>query len=232
MFFGRLHLPVSPPGVPAGLWADVTVNRVLVIAAAVLAILSLRDYLQLQPLLAGSLLRARGNIEIEHSVSQARNRNRCAFAGGFILCILADRYRLYPAEFIAELPAHYRVAAILGVLAAFILLRKFLYVMINTVSRPKLDSESRLAVHRALYNYCLAVLPLMLVSVMVLWLFRAQDGAVRIVLWVELIVFWFITLLREGQILLSKHTGFQTFLYLCGLELLPVAALVISAVFL
>ena len=232
MFFGRLHLPVSPPGVSAELWADVTVNRILVIAAAVLAVLSIMDYMRLSPLLAGCLLRERGNIEIEHSVSQARNRNRCAIVGLFIICILADRYGLYPAAFMEEIPAPFRVAAILGVLLAFLLLRVFLYFMIDTVARPKVDSESRLSVRRAPYNYFLAVLPLILVSVLILWLFKAPDGATRIVIWAELAVILLITLLREGQILMSRHTGFQTFLYLCGLELLPVAAVVVSAVLL
>lgn len=229
MFFGRLHLPVSAPGVPAELWADVTVNRILVIAATVLAVLTLMDYMRLSPLLAGCLLRERGNIEIEHSVSQARNRNRCAIVGLFIICILADRYSLYPAAFMEEIPAPYRVAAILGVLLAFLLLRTFLYYLIDTVARLKLDSESRLATHKAPYNYFLAVLPLILVSVLLLWLFKVPDGAARMVIWVELAVILFITLLREGQILLSGHTGFQTFLYLCALELLPVASVVVSA---
>lgn len=232
MFFGRLHLPVSPPGVPAELWADVTVNRILVIAATVLAVLSFLDYMRLSPLLAGCMLRERGNIEIEHSVSQARNRNRCAIVGLFILCILADRYGLYPAAFMDAIPAPYRVAAITGVLLAFFLLRMFLYLLIDTVARPKLDSESRLAAHRAFFNYFLAILPLILVSVLLLWLFKAPDGVVRMVVWVELTVFLLFTLLREWQILQSKHTGFQTFLYLCGLELLPVSAIVVSAVFL
>lgn len=232
MFFGRLHLPSSPPGVPAEFWADVTVNRILVIVAAVLAVLSLLDYIRLSPLLAGCMLRERGNIEIEHSVSQAHNRNRCAIVGLFILCILADRYDLYPAAFIELIPAPYRVAAILGVLLAFFFLRYFLFFLIDTVARPKLDSESRLAAHRAIYNYFLVVLPLLLFSVLIMWLFKAPDGAVRMVLWVELAVWLFITLLRDGQILMSRHTGFQTFLYLCGLELLPVAALIVSAVLL
>ncbi|MBR4789037.1 MAG: DUF4271 domain-containing protein [Bacteroidales bacterium] len=232
MFFGRLHLPTSPAGVPAELWSDLTVNRILVIVAAVLALLSVLDYFQLCPLLIGCMLRERGNVEIEHSVSQARNRNRCAIVALFILCILADRYGLYPASFIDSVPAPFRVAAILGVLLAFLLLRVFLYFMIDTVARPKLDSESRLAAHRAIFNYFLAVMPLVLVTVLVLWIFKATDNVIRMAIWVELAVFMFITLLREGQIFLSRHTGFQTFLYLCGLELLPVAAVVVSAVLL
>ena len=232
MFFGRLHLPVSPPGVPAEFWADVTVNRILVIAAAVLAVLSLLDYMRLSPLLAGCMLRERGNIEIEHSVSQARNRNRCAIVGVIIICILADRYGLYPAAFLNDIPAPFRAAAILGVLLAFSLLRSFLHLLIDTVARPKLDSESRLAARRAPYNYFLAVLPLILLSVLILWLFKAPDGVVRMVIWVELAVILLITLLRKGQILMSRHTGFQTFLYLCALELLPVAAVIVSAIFL
>ncbi len=232
MDFGNLLLPRSPAQVPSGFWAEVTVNRILVVVAVVLSIFALRDFFSLWPLLSGCLVRSRGNVEIEHSVSQARNRNRCAAVGVFILCLLSDRYSLYNADFLKAIPSWWRVAFQVGVAAAFLLLRQFVYVLIDTITRTKMDSENRIAAHRALYNYFLAALPLLLATVAIMWMFHLPDSSVRWALLTELAVALTIALIREGQILRSKHSGLQTFLYLCGLELIPVAALVLSAMFL
>lgn len=229
MDFGTLHLPVSPEASSPLVWSDVTVNRILVVAALILFFVILRDFLRLLPLLTGAIVRSRANIEIEHSVSQARNRNRCAMAMLPVLALLMDRYGLYPAEFLQALPAEWRVAACFGVLAACVLLR---YLVSLFVQRRKLDGESRLAVHCALYNYFLAFMPLMLLTVGVLWIFRAPDSVYRMALWVELIACVCLALLREWQILASKYSPLQTFLYLCALEALPLACLVVPAVLL
>ena len=75
----------------------------------------------------------------------------------------------------------------------------------------------------------LAAMPLMLLSTAVFWLFHVGDAAARWVLWAELFVVLAITLLREGQILRGKYFVLQTFLYLCGLELIPLATLIAVA---
>jgi hypothetical protein len=70
------------------------VNRILVVAMLAAALLVLRDYFRLWPLLTGCLVRSRGNVEIEHSLGMARSRNRCGLVGLGILALLADRYCL------------------------------------------------------------------------------------------------------------------------------------------
>jgi len=229
MDFGTLHLPLSPTAAAPLAWADVTVNRILVVAALILAFSVLRDYLQLFPLLCGSVVRSRANIEIQHSVSQTRYRNRCALALLPVPALLMDRYGLYPAEFIANLPAEWRVAACYGVLAAYAVIRRLLHVM---VPKRKLDSESRGAVHCALFNYYLAFLPLILLTAGLLWIFHAPDSVFRWTIWVELIACVWLALLREWQILASKYSPLLTFLYLCALEALPLACLIVPAVLL
>ncbi len=226
MDWGTLHLSTSPETLPPAVWADIVVNRILVVAMLAAALLVLRDYLRLWPLLAGCLVRSRGNIEIEHSLGMARSRNRCGLVGMGILTLLADRYGLYPAAFLAELAPGVRTAALLGVLAATLLMR---VIMAALFRRGKLDSEARAATSRAIWNYFLAVLPLMLLSVAVFWLFHVVDDTARIVLWAELFVVLAFTLFREGQILRGKYFVLQTFLYLCALELMPLATLIIVA---
>lgn len=226
MDWGTLHLSTYPGTLPPAAWADVVVNRILVVAMLAAALLVLRDYLRLWPLLTGCLVRSRGNIEIEHSLGMARSRNRCGLVGMGILALMADRYNLYPAAFTTELAPGVRTAVLLGVLAAWMLMRA---IMAALFRRGKLDSEARAATSRAIWNYYLAVLPLMLLSVAVFWLFHVVNDTARIVLWAELFVVLAITLFREGQILRGKYFVLQTFLYLCALELMPLATLIIVA---
>lgn len=210
-------------------WIEIPINRIFVLVAIALALLVLRDYLKLVPLLSGSLVRCRGNIEIEHSVSQARGRNRCALVGLFILALLTDRYKLYPADFLGVIPQAWQALATLSVLVSYIILRAIIFTFFRL---PKLDSESRKAAHTAIYNYFLAFLPLMLASIGILWIFKANDSVVRWTLWVETFAFLWLTLRRKGQILSLKYSPLKTFLYLCALEVLPFACLVIPAVLL
>ena len=224
MDWGILHLSGTPAPLPPEAWADVGVNRILTVAMLAVSMLVLKDYLRLLPLLGGCLVRSRGNLEIEHSVSQARNRNRCALAGLGILCLLCDRCGLYPAGFIAGLAPEWKVAAIFGIFEAYILLHRMASALLR---KPRLDAEGRTAAGNALFNYFLAGLPLMLLSAGLMWLFKASDASVRAVLLAELFAVMAVTLLREGQILSSKYSPLQTFLYLCGLEIIPLAALII-----
>lgn len=226
MDWGTLHLPTSPGALPPAVWADATVNRILVVVMLAAALQVLRDYLRLWPLLTGCLVRSRGNVEIEHSLGMARSRNRCGLVGLGILALLADRYCLYPAAFLTELAPGVRTAALLGVLVGYLLLRG---ILAGVFRKAKLDSEARAAASRALWNYYLAVLPLMLLSVAVFWLFHVVNDTARIVLWAELFVVLAFTLFREEQILKGKYFVLQTFLYLCGLELIPLATLIAVA---
>lgn len=226
MDWGTLHLPTSPGTLPPAVWADVVVNRILVVAMLAAALLVLRDYFRLWPLLTGCLVRSRGNVEIEHSLGMARSRNRCGLVGLGILAILADRYCLYPAAFLSGLAPGVRTAALLGILVAWLLMRAILAAIFR---RAKLDSEARAASSHALWNYLIAALPLMLLSAAIFWLFHIEDMAARVILWAELAVVLAITLFREGQILSGKYFVLQTFLYLCGLELIPLATLIAVA---
>lgn len=226
MDFGTLHLPLSPAAPAPPAWADVTANRIAVVAVLVLAFAVLRDYMQLFPLLGGAVVRSRANIEIQHSVSQTRYRNRCALAMMPVFALLADRYGLYPAGFMAGIPAGWGAAACLGILAAYAVIRRLLFI---SIPKRKLDSESRGAVHYAMYNYILAFLPLILLTAGLLWIFHAPDPAFRNAIWVELIACVWLALFREWQILASKYSPLQTFLYLCGLEALPLACLIVPA---
>jgi len=64
----------------------------------------------------------------------------------------------------------------------------------------------------------------------ILYLVGADDLTVKTFLLIETGVTYLLYLLRRGQILSGSCNPLTTFLYLCGLELLPAALLVVPAV--
>jgi hypothetical protein len=73
---------------------------------------------------------------------------------------------------------------------------------------------------------------LALATVGILYLAGVDDLIINRFLLIESGVIYLIYLLRRGQILSLSCNPLTTFLYLCGLELLPTALLVVSAVIL
>lgn len=232
--FGILRLPTAAEEVTgATAWIDFGVNRVMMVIAVVLVVAFLKELFNIYPSIRGCLTRARGNLEIEHSLSTARSRNFCARICALPLLLVADRYSLYGASFIppVEDPAG-RMLAVAAVILAFIVLRRILYLLIFHFFPPGLDGEARKALGKSIYNYFLYFILLMLVSLGVLSVFHASEGAIRTVILVEMAVILCVALFRQSQILSQSCSGLGTFLYLCGLEILPAAALVVSGMLL
>ena len=119
--------------------------------------------------------------------------------------------------------------ATVGVFLAYLLLRTVCSALIRP---PRLSGTAADAVRRSPWNYFILLTLLMLLTVGLLYIFRPSDTVVRITLYAETALFFLLSLLRSGQILASGFSGLTTILYLCGLELLPAAALAACAVFL
>ena len=79
--FGTLHLPTAEPAaMTAAEWTDWPAHGWMLVASAFILLLFLPETGKLLPSLTGCLARSRGNLEIEHSVSNARSRNHIARA--------------------------------------------------------------------------------------------------------------------------------------------------------
>ena len=205
------------------LWADLTVNRILCVAAVVLTVIDLLDYLRLVPHLLYTYDRSRGAETLEHSIGMARSRNVAAHIQALPFCLVLDRYALARPAFWSGIPAAWSAPATLGLAAAFLLVRRLCYAFF----RPRrLSGESFDALRHNLYNYLLLLVPLLLLTVAVLTLFHLPDATLKQVLAAEILAVWAFALVRSGQILGAHGSGLSTFLYLCGLELLPAALFV------
>lgn len=230
MDFGTLHLPTErPAAIVAAGWGDVPAHTWMLLACAVIILFLLLEIYKLLPAMMGCLTRSRGNLEVEHSVSTARSRNTCARLLYVTFIVAADRYALYNASFIAPWSEPWlRLAELAAVLVAFNSLRLLMHALLLGLRRIRPHHETILALRRGIYNYFICLVLLMLISLCVLVAFRASDVAIRWCLWAELALFWLLALVREGQILRSFCSGLGTFLYLCGLEIIPASVLIAS----
>ena len=222
---GTLDMSASPiPGLEAlPAWGDLLTNRILAVVAVLVLLAGLPDLFRLVPHLLYGFDRSRGAAALEHSLGMARTRNLIALACVLPFCLMADRYALMRPGFWAQIPAQWSAPATLGLLAGFLLVRAFAYL----IGRPRrLGIEQYATLRHNPYNYFILLTALMLFSVGILGLVRLPDTVIQTALWVEMAVVYLFALFRSGQILSSFGMGFPTFLYLCGLEIIPAALMV------
>ena len=228
---GKLEMSAVPVQEAAQtmLWNDFLLNRVLVVAAVLIGIAGLRDLLKLLPELLYCFSRPRASVSLEYNTSVVRMRNTAALISILPFCLLADRFGLFRPELWSAVPEEWSAPATVGVFLAYLLLRTVCSALIRP---PRLSGTAADAVRRSPWNYFILLTLLMLLTVGLLYIFRPSDTVVRITLYAETALFFLLSLLRSGQILASGFSGLTTILYLCGLELLPAAALAACAVFL
>lgn len=228
---GKLEMSAVPvqEAVQAMLWDDFLLNRVLVVAAVLIGIAGLRDLLRLLPELLYCFSRPRASVSLEYNTSVVRMRNTAALISILPFCLLADRFGLFRPELWSAVPEEWSAPATVGVFLAYLLLRTVCSALIRP---PRLSGTAADAVRRSPWNYFILLTLLMLLTVGLLYIFRPSDTVFRITLYAETALFFLLSLLRSGQILASGFSGLTTILYLCGLELLPAAALAACAVFL
>ena len=227
---GSLHLPTQARAVAESVaWADVPAHQWLLLGCALLILLLIPEIRNLLPALGGCLTRSRGNLEVEHSLSVARSRDQCARLLAIPLLLMVDRYGLYSPSFVPGIGEPWlRLAVLFAALIAYFALRRILHTVLLSIRGLRLNSESRSAITRGIYNYYICNVLVMLMSISILYVFNAGDGTVRWVLWSEMAAFWLLAIVRESQILHGFCSTLVTFLYLCGLELLPAGALIVS----
>ena len=201
---------------------------ILTVAFILASIMFLPRFLSLVPLLYDSLFRARGSVSLETSVRASNDRRLVAAVLLLPAALITYRYRLYDAAFLRDLSEGWRLLAVMGVILAFALVRLLIYWIL----KPRRKNEFFSLARRTSYTFFILMMIVAMISVGILALFRCEVAVVRQVLYLEAIVFYLSFLIRRAHILGLSCNPLRTFLYLCGLEVLPTAALVVSAILL
>jgi hypothetical protein len=226
---GQLLLPDTPPETVAAAGEGLSLAASLLVAVSVLLFLvALRSFLNVLPYLADNVLRARGSAALENSVRVSRDRNLVAAVFLIPAILLIYRYRLFDIAFFDTLSPDMRLAAVAGVFIGYLLLRYLLYRWL----RPRRRYDDYQMAYRAGFTFFILLMMLALATVGICYILHLSDLTVKTLLLVETGVMYLVYLFRRGQILSTSCKSLTTFSYLCGLELLPTALLVVPAVIL
>ncbi len=228
---GRLEMSAAPlPGLdsPAG-WSELLPNRIAVVLSVILVLIFLKDIIRLAPSLLFALDRKRGGESLEYNVSISRMRNTVALIYVLPFCLLADRCAIRHPAFLGPGPAEWGFAAVLGLMLIHFLLRMLSYRLMRPA---KLSSEEYSTIRCGFYNYFIALVTVAAPLIGILIRLGVCDEAVQSVFLILTCLAFAFALSRTWQILRGGRSALTTILYLCGLEILPAAAVAASAVFL
>lgn len=213
--------------ITAPAWSDMPLNALLCGISVLLGILALYSLISLRSAMGGCLRHWRGCVELEHNIHNTNDRNLAALVLALPFCLIADRYSLYRPDFLSFAGPGWHSAATVGAFLAFLIVHK---VSGLAARLPNCNSDFKAAAHKTPRTFFIIYTLLMLATAGVMRALNAPESALRTVLYVELAVGYAFALLRIGQIIAARHSFLPTILYLCALELLPVALLIVSAV--
>ena len=200
------------------------VNIIMVVFVAV-ALALLPTFFHFAPYLADAVFRARGSEALEFSVKVTRERNMFAYILLIPAVLIMSRYRLYDPSFMAQFEGAWHLLACAVVLGIYLLIRLIIYLIL----KPRRRFEYFRLAHRAIFTFFIILMLIALPTIGLLTIVDANDVIIRSVLYGLLVVVYFVFLIRRAQILSLSCGGFTVFLYLCALEIIPTAALVVSA---
>ena len=226
---GRLLLENTPSGnAPVVAESVPVLFTVLAVAFVLASFLFLPRLVSLAPLLFDSLFRARGSVSLENSVRYSNDRRLLATILLLPSSLLIYRYRLWDADFVQGMSEGWRLVVIIGVFAVFFLFRLFMYAL----CKPRRQLDFYRLSRRTAYTYFILLAILTLLTAGLLALIGCNDLLIKKVLLLETAFVYLVFFLRRAQILALSCNPLRTFLYLCALEILPVAALVVSTILL
>ncbi len=198
----------------------------LVVLFTSLFLLNYRSFLKILPYLGQCAWRWKANIDIEDSLQISRSRNAVAAVLFFPFCMAVYSFDLYRPDFLMEFQPLIRFAIVCGVFVVYLLLRSFLNWQFEM---QHFGSKVFTAANRSFFNYMIIIFFVVFITGFLMRSTGSGNETTRkVLLWVLGVTYVFYVL-RRGEIFRSDCNPFTTFLYLCGLELLPTAALVLSA---
>ena len=198
------------------------------LALSCLVIIPLTEkIIRIFPWLLACLLRAKECNNLEDAFSIARARNSVCIGLTLPMICIASLYRLYPPIEKLAGNAWGSLGLYAALFAAYFLLRRICTIIFRG---KKTDRNSYAYCIRVTYSFCTISYLLVCVSAAVCALCGTDACITRAILLWELGICYLMNLLRTTQIFAHYQGYLRAFLYLCTLEILPTAILVIPAV--
>ena len=200
---------------------------ILALISLLIILLMLRRLVGVCPSLMACLIRWKESVNLEASVKLKTDRDIIAFTMIIPFCLTAARFRLYDPGFMKGLGDTAYLGAIIGIFAAYIIIR----VILDAIFLPprKRKKGEGIAV-RCSYSFFIILTFLLLAAGSILTFANVGEETVRCtMLWISGLTYTLFTI-RKTQIFINSGSFFAAFLYLCTLEFLPTGLLIASGV--
>lgn len=203
------------------------ISDAILVIMTVIFIIYIRKAIDILPQTAGCLLRWKENLNLEFNVRSSRERNRMAAILYPTACVMIYRYGIAAPAAADRIHPAAMLAIIAGATALFLALRLILFrIMKPSGANTRLWDTSR----RAFYTYFIPAAVLSVVTSGIMEVVGAEKEAIgTAVIYITAFV-WIIFLIRQLQIFRNSCSLFSAILYLCTLEILPMAVLVTAAI--
>lgn len=227
--FGTLHLT---PSIPDGAslvteWTDCTVNIVLVAVALILFLIATPNVIRIFQDLQLCITKPHGPAAFEHSVHKSRSRNFIAVLLIPAAAVLMDRLDLYKPSFLAPIPPEFSVAAMVGAILVFHLVRN---VFLSLTIRLRLRGDDIAALKNNILSVFVYISVFLMPFVTLLVIAGVEESILRNAIYLVLGIGFFISIVRSGQILAGQYGFFTTLLLLLAIEILPASIMIVPAV--
>ena len=200
--------------------------NILALISFFICLLLLNTLVEVFPSLMACLVRWKESVNLDASVQLSRGRDIMAIAMVMPFCLTTGRFALYSPAWVGQFGANERLGITIGVIVAYILLRKGLeHIFRSRKVNPKTYKTACKSSHTF---FIILTLVLMTMGGVMSFVDADPMTIKSAMLWVSAITYT-VFLLRKTQIFNSSCSLFSGFLYLCALEILPTGALVASA---
>lgn len=199
-------------------------RAILITASVVIGLLSLKSFLRQYPTFLQCISRWKGAFSLQHSLGDARDRDILAIICLLPFAIIIDKYSVYDADFLGSVPELLRIPSIFGGAILLAMLRRAL-----GPTHRRYHREQVLTSVRSMYTHFIVLVTFLIGTVLILEAFNCSAVTIKMLCIIEIAFMELISMTHTAQILGSFCHGIETFLYLCALEIIPTALIVVSA---
>lgn len=229
---GSLLMPVQPTGntiETVHQWGDSLPVSVLVVAATILAICNVKNFIMIIPSLYESFIRAKGSANLETRITLIRARTITALVLIVPFCMIADRFTLLDIGYIQAMSPLLRLGATIAAFFVFFIMR----IIIGWQIEPKFKGRDAWGIgRRSAHGFFIIMTVLELIAVAVMSLIGADDQTIKTVLYYIIAFLYAVAVFRRLQILRVSCNSLTIILYLCTLEIIPTGLLLAAVRFL
>ena len=207
--------------------ATSTTAEILILISIILFIASLNKFINILPYMLGCLLRWKECLNIENSMKVCRNRNAVAGIMLIPFILTTCKYRIWPSFLKSGLDEPYLILATLGIFIGYISIRAAGFLSARNIKGNKKILKGTSGT--SLTFFCTATVIITITSICAS-VFDLSWELIRSIILYEFAVLYAIMIIRKTQIFINYCSVLSTILYLCTLEILPTAILIVTAV--